>query len=315
MLSVINIVLPVFAIILSGYLAGRLKLLGEGSEEALQRFVFYIAMPVLLFYAMARVEVAEIMNWPYLSAYLGGQIITFILSLIIAKFLLKKRLAESALSSMAGIYGNTGYIGIPLIITAFGSDWLVPAIIATVVNAAVILGVVAAIIESKLSVSENFSDILKDVINTFVRNPLLIGPILGFCWSLSGLGLAAPIEIFCSILGAAAGPCALFSVGLFLVNKSLHRDSLEISWIVLLKLLIQPTITWVLAFHVFEVNVTWATISVIMAALPTGANIFILAKHYDLYLDQTSAIILISTITSLLTLSILFTHWSNRLIF
>ena len=162
-----------------------------------------------------------------------------------------------------------------------------------------VLGVVAAIIETKLSVSDDISGVLKDVVNAFVRNPLLIGPILGFCWSLTGLGLAAPIETFCSILGAAAGPCALFSVGLFLVGKSLHRNSLEVSWIVSLKLFVHPAITWVLAFHVFEVDVMWATICVAMAALPTGANIFILARHYELYLDRTSAIILISTIASL----------------
>jgi predicted permease len=52
-----------------------------------------------------------------------------------------------------------------------------------------------------------------------------------------------------------------------------------------------------------------------MAALPTGANIFILARRYDLYLDRTSAVILISTIASLLTLSVLFSHWSDRLVF
>jgi predicted permease len=313
--SVINVVLPVFLIILAGYIAGRIKILGEESGEVLQRFVFFIAMPVLLFYSMARVEIADVLNWPYLGAYFGGQTITFVLAMIVAKFLLKKRLAETALSSMAGIYGNTGYMGIPLVMVAFGSEWLVPAIIATVVNAAVVLGVVAAIIETKFSESDNTLGVLKDVVFAFIRNPLLIGPVLGFCWSLTGLGLAPPIETFTSILGAAAGPCALFSVGLFLVGKSLHHDSIEVSWIVLLKLFVHPAITWVLAFHVLEVNVMWATICVVMAALPTGANIFILARHYNLYQDRTSAIILISTIISLLTLSILFSHWSYRLSF
>ena len=315
MQSIINVVLPVFAIILSGYLAGRFKVLGEESGEVLQRFVFYVAMPVLLFYAMARVSAAEILNWPYLSAYLGGQAITFLLAILVAKFLLKKRLAESALSSMAGVYGNTGYMGIPLVMAAFGPDWAVPAIIATVVNAAVVLGVVAAIIEIELSVSDDVSDIFKDVVSALVRNPLLVAPVLGFCWSLSGLGLAAPVKTFSSILGAAAGPCALFSIGLFLVGKSLRRDTLEVSWIVILKLFVHPAVTWVLAFHVLEVDVMWATICVVMAALPTGANIFILARRYDLYLDRTSAVILISTIASLLTLSILFSYWSERLVF
>ncbi len=315
MQPVINVVLPVFAIILSGYLAGHFKVLGEESGDVLQRFVFYVAMPVLLFYAMARVEVAEILNWPYLSAYLGGQAITFVLAMIVAKFLSKRRLAESALSGMAGIYGNTGYMGIPLIMAAFGPDWVVPAIIATVINAAVVLGIVAAIIGIDLSVGDGVSGVLQDVVSALIRNPLLVAPVLGFCWSLGGLGLAAPVETFSTVLGAAAGPCALFSIGLFLVGKSLRKNTLEVSWIVVLKLLVHPAATWFLAFHVLKMEVMWATICVVMAALPTGANIFILARRYDLYLDRTSAVILISTIASLLTLSILFSHWSDRLIF
>jgi predicted permease len=315
MQPVINVVLPVFAIILSGYLAGRFRVLGEESGDVLQRFVIYVAMPVLLFHAMARVDGEALLNWPYLSAYLGGQAITFVIAMIVAKFLFKRRLAESALNGMAGIYGNTGYMGIPLIMAAFGPDWVVPAIIATVVNAAVVLGVIAAIIEIDLSVGDGASGVLKDVVSALARNPLLIAPLLGFCWSLSGLGLAAPVKTFSAILGAAAGPCALFSIGLFLVGKSLRKDTLEVSWIILLKLFVHPAATWFLAFQVFEMDVMWATICVVMAALPTGANIFILARRYDLYLDRTSAVILISTIVSLLTLSILFSHWSDHLVF
>ncbi len=315
MQPVINVVLPVFAIILTGYLTGRFKILGNESGEVLQRFVFYVAMPVLLFYAMARVNPQDILNGPFLGAYLGGQAMTFGVALIAARFLFKRRLAESALNGMASVYGNTGYMGIPLIMAAFGPDWAVPAIIATIVNAAVVMGVVAAIIEADLSVGDDAVGVLKDVMTALIRNPLLVAPVLGIAWSLTGLGLAPPVETFSKILGAAAGPCALFSIGLFLVGKSLHRDPGEVSWMVFLKLLIHPAITWLLAFHVFEMDIMWATICVVMAALPTGANMFILARRYDLYLDRTSAVILISTVVSVLTLSILFTIWSDLLVF
>ena len=315
MQPVINVVLPVFAIILSGYLAGRFKILGDESGEVLQHFVIYIAMPVLLFYAMARVDPEDILNGPYLGAYLGGQTATFLIGLIVAKFFFKRRLAESALSGMASIYGNTGYMGIPLIMAAFGPDWAVPPIIATVINAAVVLGIVAAIIEVDLSVGDSVTGVFKDVATALVRNPLLVAPVLGFAWSMTGLGLAAPVETFSKILGAAAGPCALFSIGLFLVGKSIHRDPGEVSWIVFLKLLVHPAITWFLAFHVFEMDIMWATICVVMAALPTGANIFILARRYNLYMDRTSAVILISTVASVVSLSILFSIWSDRLVF
>lgn len=312
---VINVVLPVFAIILSGYLAGRFKILGEGSGDVLQRFVFYVAMPVLLFYAMARVDPEDILNGPYLAAYLGGQAATFLIALFVALVFFKRRLAESALNGMASIYGNTGYMGIPLTMAAFGPDWIAPAIIATIINAAVVMGVVAALIEADLSVGDGITGVLKDVTSALVRNPLLVSPILGFLWALTGFGLAAPVETFSKILGAAAGPCALFSIGLFLVGKSLRHDALEVNWMVFLKLLIHPAITWVLAFHIFEMDIMWASICVVMAALPTGANIFILARRYDMYMDRTSAVILISTVASTVTLSLLFSQWSDRLAF
>ncbi len=314
MQSVVNIVLPVFAIILSGYVAGFFKLLGEESGDVLQRFVFYVAMPVLLFYAMAKVEPSEMLNWSYLAAYLGGQVITFMLTMLVAKHLYKRRLAEVALCSMASIYGNTGYMGIPLILAAVGTDWAVPAIIATAVNAAIVVGVTAAIVEIDMSINDGFWGIFKNVSRALVINPLLIAPVFGFLWSLTGLGIADPIETFSKTLGAAAGPCALFSIGLFLVGKTFRRGYLEVNFIVFIKLVIHPMITWILAFHVLGLNDLWGIICVIMAALPTGANIFILARRYQLFLDSTSTIIIISTVVSVLTLSILFSYWSEYMV-
>ena len=315
MQPVINVVLPVFAIILTGYLAGRFKLLGDGSGDVLQRFVFYVAMPVLLFYAMARVDPAEIMNGPYLAAYLGGQAATFLIALSVAKLFFKRRLAESALNGMASIYGNTGYMGIPLTMAAFGPDWIAPAIIATFVNGALVMGVVAAIIEVDLSDGGAVLKVFRDVSSALFKNPMLVTPLLGFAWAFTGLGLADPVETFAKILGAAAGPCALFSIGLFLVGQSLRRDLMEVNWMVFLKLIIHPAITWVLAFHVFEMPQMWASICVVMAAVPTGANIFILARRYNMYVERTSTVILIATVVSTVTLSLLFSHWSDRLAF
>src|SRR5690606_27894378 len=66
MSAVINVALPVFAIILAGYGSGKLGLLGQASSEALNKFVYWIALPPLLFLAMARAPVAETLNWPFL---------------------------------------------------------------------------------------------------------------------------------------------------------------------------------------------------------------------------------------------------------
>ena len=75
--------------------------------------------------------------------------------------------------------------------------------------------------------------------------------------------------------------------------------------LVVLKLLVQPGVAWVLAYHVFDLPPIWAATAVVMSALPTGAGAFILARLYGREVSSTSGTILVSTILSFGTLSVL----------
>jgi len=312
MKPVVSVVLPVFAIILSGYLAGRFRLLGDESSEALNRFVYYVALPVLFFSSMAKVEPSAIFNWPFIAAYGGGQAITLVLAMLTARIVFKNRLAESSLFGMAAIFGNTGYMGIPLAVVAFGDPGAFPAILATVFKSSVIIALITALIEVDVSESGRRRDVARDVVLAVVRNPLVTSSALGIAWSFTGFGLSAPIDTFCNILGAAAGPCALFAIGLFLVGKPLRRGLGEVGAMLGFKLVGHPLITWWLAFHVFEVEPLWATIAVVMAALPAGANCFVLASRYGVYVQRASSAILLSTVAAVVTVSLLFSLWAAR---
>jgi predicted permease len=81
--ALINVVLPVFGIILTGYLAGRLEVLGRDSAAALNRFVFYFAVPPALFIAMARAPIDKIFNWPFIGAFVGGSMLTLPIALVV----------------------------------------------------------------------------------------------------------------------------------------------------------------------------------------------------------------------------------------
>ena len=76
---------------------------------------------------------------------------------------------------------------------------------------------------------------------------------------------------------------------------------------VLIKLVVHPLFTAWLALAVFDVDPRWATVAILMAALPTGANVFVVAQRYDVYVERISAATLISTVLAVLTLSLLFT--------
>jgi malonate transporter len=305
--SILSVVLPVFGLILTGFIAGWTNLLGKASSEALNGFVFYFSLPVLLFLAMAKIDTATVLNFPYIAAYLGGQVVTLAVGIFAAKNLFRVSLAEAATHGTVGIYGNVGYMGIPLVLTAFGEAALPPAIIATIINAALNIAVLTAVIESqRQNDGDGFG--VANVITSVIKSPILVAPVLGFFWALLGLPVPAPLQTYGSILGAAAGPCALFSIGLSLVGLPISEGRSEIASMVFLKLLVHPIATWCFAVWLLSNQPEIFTICVLMAALPTGANLYVLAQRYRTYVVRTSSGILASTILSLGTLSALF-YW------
>lgn len=302
---VFNVVLPVFGIILTGYACGRLEVLGPASSEALNKFVYYVALPVLLFYAMARVHPDEILNWPYLGAFGGGSVAVTVIGVLVARYVLRTRLSEQAMFGMVSIFGNTGYMGIPLSIVAFGDGGALPAIVATVFQTVFMIPVFAIMIEADLRGERGLTAAM-NVTKSLTRNPLMVSSVLGLVWSFSGVAIPAPLATFCEILSGAAGPAALFAVGMFLVGKPLRHGIGEVGLVTAIKLLIHPLVTWCLFAYVFDVAPLWQAVGILMAALPAGALCFVVAQNYNVYVQRTSAAILISTLVAVLTLSVLF---------
>ena len=301
--AIINVVVPVFGIILTGYVAGRVKLLGEESSQAINRFVYYISLPVLLFVSMAKVEATEIFNWSYIGAYLATVLITMALGFGVAKWFYRLTLSESAVFSMGSVFGNAGYMGIPVILLAYGEASLVPGIIAVMITSVVVVGPISAIIEADQA-STSGGRIVWDALKAIVQNPLFFAPTLGVAFSVMQLPLPQAVENFCSILGDAAGPSALFALGLSLVGSPIRAGLSEVAGSTLIKLLVKPLIMWFLALYLFEMDPLWAVVGVTMAALPSGAIVFVVASRYQVYVQRASAGIVITTLLSLLTVSL-----------
>jgi hypothetical protein len=305
---ILNVVFPIFAIMAAGYAAGRFGILGKESSEALNRFVYFVALPALFFVSMARVSLGEVFNLPFLGAYGGGAAATFVIAFVVAKFAFPNRLGALGLAGLSAIFSNTGYMGIPLLMLAFGEAGMLPAIITTILNGAVIMAFGIVLLELDVHQGKSGLVVLRNVLRGVVRSPLVLSAAAGL--AVSGLGIPLPpaLGTFCDLLGASAGPCALFAIGLFMVGKSPTAGATEVSWLVFLKLLIQPAITWLLAYHVFTMEPVWAAGALVQSALPTGALVFVLAQQYGIYLQRSTAVIMASTVVSLFTLSALFVY-------
>lgn len=310
----LNILFPIFAIILAGTLCGRFRLLGSQAGVGINQYVYWVALPALLFKAMAVVDIDQILDPAFFGAYVGGQAITMAIAMAVGVWFFRNSLAQSGINGMNSIYGNTGFLGIPLAFAAFGDAATVPTIITVVVNTAVVVAVAIIIIELSLNRGAGISRVLMDVGKALCKNPMLISPALGLLWALQPEPLPEAVLRFLELLGSSAGPCALFAIGLFLVGKPVTDGLPEVSAIVFIKLLVHPAITWILAVWLFDMPPLWVAVAVIMAAMPTGAGSFVLAQQYQLQVQRTSSVILISTLLSVLSIFGLLQYFSDLLI-
>lgn len=302
--SVVNVVLPVFGIVLCGYAAGRLKLLGPGSSEALNGFVYWVSLPALFMQGLAKAPLGLIFDGPLIAAFLLAIAAIFVLSLVVARLLFPGSLGAHALHALAASFPNSGYMGIPLFLLAFGEAGSLPVIVANVAQSITVFFLVLFLIELEGGTGPLGTRLLK-IAGNLLLNPFLIGAALGLGLNASGIGLAGPFETLVKTLGAAASPCALFALGLFMVGKPITRGLPEVSWLAVAKLVLHPLAAWLIAAHVFALPGETVRALVLIAALPTGALVFVVAQRYNVFVQRGSAAVLVSTVLSLVTISVL----------
>lgn len=302
---VLNAALPIFALILTGYLCGRFGVLSTSATDSLNRFAIYLALPALMFLAMSRITPDQAAQTGFALAFAGGIAITFALGFALSRWR-GHRIATASIEGMDASYSNVGFMGIPLCLLVFGADSLPAAVIATLFTACALFLSAIAIIEIDMHRGASSWLTGRKVGLALIRNPLLLAPLAGLGVGLSGLGLLDPVERFASLLGGAASPCALVCIGLFLAQESMAiRDAVSIGVLVGLKLLVQPAVTALLVFYVFHVPSAWSRPAVLLSALPIGSGPFTIAKLYGLQPGVTSGAILVSHVVSVVTVSIL----------
>jgi len=299
----IDIVLPLVAIMLVGYLAGYFRLLPTGSSKAFSRFVFLIAMPPFIFISLADIPVSDFFNWQYLAVLGGGMLLVYGISFSVARTIFPDSLSAHGLHALTAMFSSTAYIGLPIILVVFGDTGLVPGIIGAVITVAVFMPM--TIVLAELDKGRSSHNALRASLAAVARNPLLIATVTGLL--ASGLDISIPnaVTSFCEILGGAFIPSALFAAGLFISGSSIKGGAREVSWLIVAKLVLHPIITWWFAYHIFEVDRIWAAIAVFQAALPSGVPVFVLAQHYGVFENRSNAVIVLSTLISLLTLPVL----------
>jgi malonate transporter len=304
-LSTLQILLPVFGLVLAGFACRRRGVLGPSAASELNRFVVWLALPALLFDVMAHATWQQFYQPAFVAAFALAAGGVFVLILTV-RILSGRHLADASVDAIAASSPNTAYVGFPLCVIVFGTASVTPPTIATILVTCVLFATAIVLIEVGLQTEGTPHKLGLALVRSLARNPLIVSPIAGVLVAGTHVTVPQSAETLLRLLSGATSPCALVSLGLFLAEKRPSGTALGGSLLLTgSKLLLQRVLTWWLAARVFALPLTLVQIAVVLAALPTGTGPFMLADFYRREAHIASRTILLSTLGSLVSLSFL----------
>jgi predicted permease len=306
MAELFGIVAPVFVLIVMGAAAVGLRLLDAAAVRGMSDFVFYAAMPSLLFRSVASAPPLRLLD--VAGSFIIGAFILFAAAVLLARTLFRARLAQASVFGLNCVFGNTVMLGIPIVDAAFGPEGVANLLAVVAFHSALLLPVATILIEADAGHGRSAWLILAVTLKGLLRNPVVMGIVLAFAWRTTGLGFAEPVSRLLVLLGAAGPPLALFCLGASLPRPgavfSHGGGMLQIMAGSALKLVAMPALVAVLAHFAGVTEVAFAVV-VLASGLPTGANAFLLARRFGTMMESSASTVVVSTAASVVTLTLL----------
>lgn len=294
MSPLLEIILPIFLVVFIGYAVARAGMFDKKATEVLSRFVFNITLPLLLFHSLATVSLPEEIEWEFLLSYYLIALVLFGAGALTGRLGFAYDLRGQGLFGMGASYSNMVVLGLPIVLNAFGDAAILPMFLLISVHSALIFSLVTLFAE--LDGAGSRLRELGATLRGIVTNPILLGLMAGLVFNLLGITLPGPLEDTVALLGDSALPTALFAVGATLSQYRLSGHYTEALVLVVLKIIAQPLLVWLLAFHVFQIDPIWGAVAVVAAGMPTGINSYLFAQRYGVAIEPMASAIVLSTL-------------------
>ena len=320
MMQILGLIAPLFALMVLGYLAGKIARLPLAGLAWLNFFVIYIALPAMLFNFLSKTILDDFVGYRFIAITTFATLLIYCLGFFIASLVNVLRtgdanVGEATIQGFAGAYGNIGYMGPPLALVAFGPAAIAPAAMIFSFDNALHF-TMAPLLMSLKDQDEQAGEI--DLFSLFVTigwkiisHPFILATLAGFGAAAFQFVPPAPIASILDMLAAAAAPCALFMMGLSSALRPLKRVPVELTYLVPIKLIVHPLLIFWMVTNLGEFPLVFVQTAVLLAALPCATNVFVLAEQYGVWQERASAAILVSTIASIITLSLIVFYFRN----
>ena len=303
MISVFITILPVFLILATGYFARRIDYLPDTIADALNIYALKLAVPVLLFMAMYRLDFSTAFNVKMLVGYYAGALSCFVIGITMSRILFKRRPGESVSVGFSATFSNTVLIGIPIAQLAFGDPIMAPLFGIIAFHASSLYTVGIFTMEFTRRDGRPISETARSAVISVAANPLFCGIVLGVITNLIGLELPKPVEGALDMIVATAIPASLVGIGIALNRYKIKSELAESMIVCALALIVHPAIVLLLTHYVFELPIVFVQAAVLLAAMPSGMNIYIFAKLYERAVGLSASVIVISNALSVFTIT------------
>lgn len=306
MSPVVTIVAPVFLVMALGWVCARLRLFPAEAQKAFSVYVFFCAMPCYLFLAMARVPRDQVFQGDFLAAFALGMTMTAVIGAVLTRWVGRRGFGGCVLGTMSACQTNSVYIGVPIIVMAYGTPG--PVIVISLFQVIVMTILVLGCLELEQKHGALSWRAYWELPKIALANPIVGGALLGIVFSLEGWGVPLLADRTCQLLGAAGIPTALFALGLSLGSRRPRLDGGggALIWLLVgVKGLVHPALTWLIGRYLFGLSGPLLGSLTIIAAMPTALNTYIFAERYAVFVEDSSQIILFSSLVSVATLSAL----------
>lgn len=294
-----NPILPVFAILALGYVLHRSGLFDVPIAQAINKFVFFVATPALVFSIISGAPIGRF-DLRALGVYFGAQVFVYVGTTLFMYRVLGREKGEALLLGMTATFVNHVFFVLPIVERVYGVTAAQP--IAGIVLVDVGFWFCGTVLAVDLMQAQNPSPL--KVVKLLIKNPFLIAATLGvLAWAAEPM-IPEGVFTYATFAGGAAAPTALFALGIILASNPVHPVGTATWAVVVAKIVIHPALVFVFT-SLTILTPGWGDIALLVAAGPCGAMPFVIALQYGIRTETIAKAVLVSTLFSLLTLSVL----------
>lgn len=302
MLAIVTLLLPFFGLIVVGYIAARAAKQPAEALGYMNVFIVYAALPALFFKLVAATPFHDLTRVDFIASDIGATYLLFAALFAVGLLVRRATFGDSTIQAFGGSYGNIGYMGPGLALIAFGEAAAVPVALIVCLENAMHFIVAPAMMALAGGDRRSRRDVVIGVVRSVMLHPFILSTIAGFLAAGFEWSIPAAASRLVDMLAQAAAPCALFAMGATLALRPIRRVPVEISYLAVAKLVVHPLLAYGVLTAVGGFEPVWVHAAMLLAALPTATNVFVISQHYGLWQERASATILITTLLSVVTL-------------